>query len=106
MRPFVGRTREVAHLQDGKLAQARIEPALVADELPETCEGSQAIRTVRERAVQRDIPCQQILVLGGKIIFVEVGYTGHDRLSQFSGPDYRAQELGASPRHPRPVFGR
>src|SRR5262249_44288744 len=32
MRPFVGRTREVAYLQDGKLAQARIEPALVADE--------------------------------------------------------------------------
>jgi len=50
--------------------------------LRETCEGPQAIRTVRERVVQRDVARQHILVLGGKISFVEIGYTGHDRLPQ------------------------
>jgi hypothetical protein len=58
MRPLIGRASEIAHLQDGKLAQARIEPALEADELTKPTEGTQAVRAVGKRTMQRDVPRQ------------------------------------------------
>src|SRR5690348_14150584 len=40
VRVFVGRTREIADLEDGQLTQSWIEPTLVPNELAETEEGS------------------------------------------------------------------
>src|SRR5262245_24258555 len=73
MRVFVHRLREVADLQDRELAEPRIEPALVADELAEPVERARAVRAVHHRAEEVDVPRQQVLVLGGKVGLVQIG---------------------------------
>jgi hypothetical protein len=49
-------------LQDGHLAQPRVEPALEADERGERTEGARAVGAVHERAHQIDVASQQVLV--------------------------------------------
>jgi hypothetical protein len=69
---LVRRPREIADLQDGHLAQARIEPAPVANEVAEPVEGARAVRAVRQQAMEIDVALQEILVLGRKVRAVEV----------------------------------
>src|SRR5262249_42886251 len=84
VRPLVRLARQISDLQDGKLAQARVESALEADELAETAEGTRGVGAVHQRLEQGDVARKQILMLGGKVALLQVGYAGHWRHSEAS----------------------
>ena len=50
---LVGRAREVADLQDGHLAQSRIEHALAPDEVRQRTEGAGVVRAVHQGSTRR-----------------------------------------------------
>jgi hypothetical protein len=60
-------------LQDGHLAQPRVEPALEADERGERTKRARAVRAVHERAHQIDVAGHQVLVFRRQVRFVEIG---------------------------------
>ena len=68
VRPLVGRAGEPADLQDGELAQPRIERAAEADVGAELPEGLECAGAVNESFVQIDVAVEQVLVLGREII--------------------------------------
>ena len=64
VREFIGRARQIADLQDGHLAQARVEAALVANILPDPLQPPRRTRAVNEGAEEIDVAREQVLVFG------------------------------------------
>ena len=103
MRVFVGRAFEVADLQDGEFAQARVEAAFMPDEVCELVPGAGRDRAVHQEPVQIDVPRQQVLEFGLEIRAVEIRKPRHRVVLsvQSSGspglPSNRAGASGVSP---------
>ena len=77
MRVFVGRARGVVNLQDRKLAQPRVKLALETDVAAELAEGTRRGRAVDQKLVEVDLARQQVVMLGGDVLEIEVGQAGH-----------------------------
>src|SRR5579859_4329607 len=98
VRVLVGRAREIADLKDRQLAQARIEPTLMPNELAEADESPRALRAVYEGAMEGDLAREKVLVAGSEISLAEIGYAGHGRnpLSLRIGCSGRPDQRGAA----------
>src|SRR6266852_5222465 len=68
---FVRRAREIAHLQNGHLAQPRVEAALTADEVPEHAESARAVRTMHQGAIKIDVARKKIPEFGIDVRSIE-----------------------------------
>src|SRR6266851_2345598 len=77
MGEFVLRALHPADLQDGELAQARVELALEADEAAHAIEGPCHVGRVDQQFVQVGVALQHVAVLGSDLVGFEIGQAGH-----------------------------
>ena len=78
VRPLEGRPRDPAYLEDRQFAQARVERRFaVPDVAAEALEGAGHAGAVHELAVEVDVAGEEVLVLRGEVVAVEVGEACH-----------------------------
>src|ERR1700756_2025499 len=77
MGELIFRLLQPADLQDGKLAQPRIELALEADVTADAVEGARHVGRIDQQLVQVGVAPQHVAIVGRDLVGLEIGQAGH-----------------------------
>src|SRR5271165_1293045 len=77
MGELIFRLLQPSDLQDGKLAQARVELALETDIAADAVEGARHVRRVDQQLVQIGVALEHVAVFGRDLVGLEIGQAGH-----------------------------